>query len=737
MTNFSTIQKQYFKLIQHKHTFTEESLTQLYDAFMVHYIPNYDFVHEMFRSLLIDEIMISRMNKNKNKYKNKNNTKNSHFLYNYTNTQHTRSTVSFGKKVYDSLVPIDLSIQNSLGCDNITVLNKSLFLNLSDYYLDGQCYDIRLNCWQGKLHYILIAYNYLINRHLKTKYDYIKTTNKSSDYVDRPCAFELIHSSKGNTRCMDLPFFVFDSLEEGTPFLKRVARYVQKTTPSFTVFMYNYMVYCRTDTKGNKLYDVMNTNSLQTHLKKETIGHALTICVYRHENTVQVYFLESNKISKNTNEMILLKNYIAPPLITELKRHFTDTSLHWNEPIFMHSFDINFGKDNKYSEQGYCGLVSIFIIDVLHRNLMMHDTMNIRTEKPEIEHVTEYIFTTLYIIHSRLCVTPSLWWTFMCNYTRLVLHDLFCYDSVSLNDCIGERIAVSSDPTQYDYARPYVVISLNDIITDPLLSMNSVFASVALKRFIVFHNFFLFAVGINTTSTSTTGRTRTRTIVQLLDEDQENNNFDYYLIENVFKVVNIPVDSFVLPLIQFIHMSNSNKIVHITNTVNSPVIKSFNIQGNVRNEQQVTDMHFLFFNHLDDLLDLYMADARLVFDKGLNTPYEFHVKIGTVESSKEEGESDDDGGVGESKGTVTTTTTEEEEGTGTVTATEEGTAQPKRRYTPDEDEDEDKERRTRSRREVKETAQQLRQELATRGLMEDNSNPDTQIHFEHLVSRFT
>jgi hypothetical protein len=256
--------------------------------------------------------------------------------------------------------------------------------------------------------------------------------------------------------------------------------------------------------------------------------------------------------------------------------------------------------------------------------------------------------------------------------------------------------------------------------------MNTVFASVALKRFIVFHRFFLFAVGISTS-------TSTSTIVQLLDEDQENNNFEYYLIENFFKVPNVPVDSFVLTLIQFIHMSNSNKILHITNTVNSPMIKSFNIQGNVRNEQQVTDVHFLFFNHLDDLLDLYMVDARLVFDKGLNTPYEFHVRT-------EEGQSDSDGGVGEFKGTVTTTTEEGTEGA-TTTVTEEGTAtataQPKRRYTPDEDKDEDKERRTRSRREVKETAQQLRQELATRGLMEDNSNPDTQAHFEHLISRFT
>ena len=75
----------------------------------------------------------------------------------------------------------------------------------------------------------------------------------------------------------------------------------------------------------------------------------------------------------------------------------------------------------------------------------------------------------------------------MCYNTRLVLHDLFCYDSVFLNNCIGERVALSSNPTQYDYAQPYIVISLNDIIMDPLLSMNMVYASVALKHFINSH----------------------------------------------------------------------------------------------------------------------------------------------------------------------------------------------------------------------------------------------------------
>ena len=447
-----------------------------------------------------------------------------------------------------------------------------------EYTTNGKYYDITHNIFIGYNTLMFVTYNSVFKRHLQHKREILEEEGLQ-EYEDRPLHFELLHKEYDvnddrdeSVTCVNL------DLVNGHNFLARVARYIENTTPSFTMFDVNiHLSYEKVNDTDE--YHVETQNEANDG-KVEWVNHAVCAVVYREGDVAQLIVIDNNR---HASYSLILKQQLFPVVQDAISMHM-DSQLRWdNIPLINNrAFNSGFPKD-EYTISGYCALLTILFIDVMLRNVLIRDALRLSNDPPPKHRVVvDYITIALNTLHERVHESRT-WWPFLCNYARYTLRDVLFEDETK-SLASYRNGTFRGTPTN-----PFVVSSLNDIYRDPELSMNTSHMNVVLKRYLVKNKHWGYWFGF---------RFDPVRIEEALRVPQSENGFEYFAptinFVKIFKDTIAPVDSFV-----FRHVSIPGRSLVIENNNGDPRIVSYD--GTTYAD--LTRVYVLFFQFTQEHMD--------------------------------------------------------------------------------------------------------------------------------------
>ena len=80
--------------------------------------------------------------------------------------------------------------------------------------------------------------------------------------------------------------------------------------------------------------------------------------------------------------------------------------------VTPHRFIIIGSKTNNFIEEDYCGLISVFFIDLFHRNTMINDSLQLFHNPLSETEVAFFIEQCLSFVYSFYCSDRKRWWIF-------------------------------------------------------------------------------------------------------------------------------------------------------------------------------------------------------------------------------------------------------------------------------------------------------------------------------------
>ena len=484
---------------------------------------------------------------------------------------------------------------------NITYEDESYPFNFSvaDYCLDGSFHNITTNIWDASHIYTFIAYNFLVKRHQKFKYNLFQ---KDHIPIETPVEFELLYRNITNidqervvivddqfqSNIKDItskPYHVF-----GKKFLERVANYIENVCPCFTAFDLIYHLSYEKDDNNERKYYLLG-NEIDAD-RKETSHHSLCVllyCYYEKTNKrVQMYIIDSN--GYGSSSIPAIKKIIAPILKTSIVEQMSSqlnaANLSWNsEAILLNDniFNTKFPVNN-YTEKGYCALISIFFIDVLYRTLMINRYLDLKNSPPEAV-VRNYIQNVLDIVFNMLVKYESnVWWSFLCNYARNVLQEICFIDRTkSLEDYKHDLNGRDS----YKNDVPFIIMNLHKLYNSHYKVSSEL--SMVLKNYFITKNLMTYAIGIlheNIDDHTNPGQ-------YVYKKKQKDNKIEFFLPELTLKH-NFQSKS---DRLQFQHLTEPGRVLSIQNDLESngstPKITDPSIN---LNENNLKNVNFLFFD---------------------------------------------------------------------------------------------------------------------------------------------
>ena len=197
----------------------------------------------------------------------------------------------FGETVY---LPQHLRVDDS----NPLIIDYPEFkFHPNDYLLNNTTYFIDYNIFLGVSYIFAAGYNYLVEKHFKTKKNiYI------SDSEKKPQFFEIIHQpSKRFIKMRDSNFTGDDA------YFNKIVEYIESLSVCFTSFDLGYLLYYEevevfdgTNKTTTKKYRI--DNSLIKTDKSE--GHCVSVLVYRNGTDVQVTIIDNNEITSTQEKKL-------------------------------------------------------------------------------------------------------------------------------------------------------------------------------------------------------------------------------------------------------------------------------------------------------------------------------------------------------------------------------------------------------------------------------------------------
>ena len=250
----------------------------------------------------------------------------------------------------------------------------------NDYLLNNTTYFIDHNIFLGVSYIFAAGYNYLVEKHFKTKKNiYI------SDSEKKPQFFEIIHQpSKRFIKMRDSNFTGDDA------YFNKIVEYIESLSVCFTSFDLGYLLYY----EEVEVFDGTNKTTTKNYridnslIKTDTSeGHCVSVLVYRNGTDVQVTIIDNNEIT-STQEKKLFDFFF-----TNFTNRFTN-SLNFRQ-LKTYNVTLNVSEYAlNYDYGGYCSLITILLNEILWQNIFVHDVFGFRivnTTPPAIDNVGKYI----------------------------------------------------------------------------------------------------------------------------------------------------------------------------------------------------------------------------------------------------------------------------------------------------------------------------------------------------------
>ena len=372
--------------------------------------------------------------------------------------------------------------------------------------------------------------------------------------------------------------------------MSRVADYIKNTSPSFTLFNVSTAL----------SYEIINNERVYHSIAGIPVNtitwarHSVCAALYRLNNTAQMIVIDNNR---NENYTWYMKDTIFPAIQTRISEFIADNTIHWRAPHIINHREFNSGfPRDEYTSEGYCALLTMLFIDLLHRNIMYYDYLQLsRDPPPSFDDVITYITIAINVLYDNVRTTNT-WWLFLCNYARYMLRDIIFPDKDrSLHSYRTEVFANIPD-------NPFVITSLNDLYQDNVLRMNTSHVNVVLKRYIIHNDFWDHVFGFCFDPVLNNNALRV---------PQSNNGFDYFAATIKFRESvdydNIEsIDRFILK-----HTTDMNRIIVIDHNNGNPLVT---YSGTMYHD--LSQIHILFFN----FTKLLVENILEYVDLNYNTP---------------------------------------------------------------------------------------------------------------------
>ena len=521
--SFDGIRKRYFQIMSKKSNQTDESrlnsIRKLKTDLLKFYSPSYDEMHILALGLLNDVIAIFEKNISQGKKKSEQTVKSiktKQFLQDKDNKiatydlKNRNSAAAFGATVYvkSELIEIDGS---QLNTDVLVDFDEQQDVRFTfvatDYLLDNTMYDMDSNIFRGNPLKCSVAFNYLVNKHFLSKIDLYPGID-----MRIPQFFEILDDPLNiNKSQVHQSDFQFVGDEDR---ILKIIEYIESQDVCFTSFVLNIQNRCSEITNSaTKKYLIIENNENYNYNYSE--GHTVVLLFFRNGSEIQPFFIDNNLyIPLNIQKSV-------SSFLTFFINKF-QTRLKW-ENLITHGVNMNISFINKvYESTANCFLVSIFIIEILWRNIFFNDCFKFRSNpanKPSIDIVKKYIIILVINLDKFKTNNKSFYWKFLCNYGRTILQEMLLLDeNKSLNDYKREYF-LNED------ADPFEIRTLQELIND--IDTVSNFISVIFREYLLsyqvsMHNF----CGI-----------RLGNIIQydiLEDMPQKDNGFEFFKLHNFF-----------------------------------------------------------------------------------------------------------------------------------------------------------------------------------------------------------
>ena len=360
-----------------------------------------------------------------------------------------------------------------------------------------------------------------------------------------------------------------------------------------------------------KLHFVVSAKEVPDSYKSKIkpFSHNICICIYGYKNYetnkihFQIFIIDS--LTKSKSQDCYMEK-IIPELIVEINEHINNNNEQfvWNTPILFNNNLFNSGdKASEYGNNGYCVLISLFFVDVLHRNILMHDTIHLFTTQPSVVFIERYIANALNFLFQILHSDNSMWWIFLCNYARNVLQDVLFIDKEKSLQYYKEH--VFKIPETQTTGQPFYIKNLESICKDPYYNRNGKDFKMNLifRRFALSRKYLLFTIGFNINTTKCKG---------LLNLPQTQNNFDFFCpINYIFDKAAIVPDT---DSLTFLHINKPNSFLTIDNDISKS--KRVSYDDFTQNDFSKVQVMFLY---LDEYLDRLIDNANeLIYNNDLD-----------------------------------------------------------------------------------------------------------------------
>ena len=586
------IKHDYFKrIVNEQYTSNEKKervLRELYNSVMSYYVPNYDLRNDVFVSLLLDELQLVSTNKSHRHH---------HRHHHHQQQQQRPSRHAFGSIMYDftRIRTVHLHL-------NVPMTEIPFSCLDTDYYINGHCYDLHHSLWQGNQLCECIAYDKMYRRHHDFKQEYSVRSGYPEDYTHNPAFCELMYKRYD----MNFSFFYKYSVLYGVTFLERIVEYVEQTNPCFTMFDYSYSLRYSSDPQTQERVYSSNGN--------ETSTHSIAIIIYRSDNNIQIYAIENNKLTKPhlKSTLDITNNLLLKVLVDTLK---ANSNLNWNTPYLIANHQFNTSANDAYlfDKKGYCGLVTMFFLDVFHRNIFINNAFEIGNggTSPSEQNVRHYIETGVELLYNNFARDRKKWWMFLCNYTRYSLELILFEDPLkSLIDYDADFLRSNGMRTE-----PFKIRNFMDILNTRRYNKNTDYVNVILKRYITTRRPHVYCIGFCFDNEESNN--------SLFNGPQQSNCFEYFIPQLDMRSW-LPLDQIhTLPTpneMQLVHIWNENITLSIRNSRQNISVTYDN--GYRTEDKDPTRIKMLFFN-FDDGIDNLLKNRQLN-SIGNTGPFVFH-----------------------------------------------------------------------------------------------------------------
>ena len=522
-TKFQQFVKSYFDIMSKKNTITTQqritSLEQLKEEFFNNcYSPSVDIMHLLFLGLLNDATYMLKKQTTQNQNQTKmneirvpDNEKQRTKTFSLNNKQSDKIKVQQNLKTITSknepqFIDINLK-QQPITLDSfsrvkaLSKTNASKYISKfgetvylpqyfsvidsqiliidttkfkfypTNYLLNNTHYFMHYNVFSGCGYIISAGYNYLVDKHFKTKKNiYI------SDDAKKPQFFEIIHEplSTFHTKMMDFTFIGDDA------YINKIVEYIESTSVCFTSFLLDYVLFYQEVFDGNdkpkkKIYIIENILARPDKLE----GHCVSVLVYRNGTDVQVTIIDNNYKS-DPPDIILFNHFF-----TNFTNRFTN-SLNFRQ---LKTYNVTLNVPNyapNYDYSGYCSLISILLNEIFWQNIFVDDVFGFRelNTPPRIDDVDTHIVNFLKELTTIARNSKNVYSIFLCNYAYTICQKLILNDeNITLNDYKQNVLGITDLTLNYP-DDPFVIVKLQDILTPTSMTV-STFVSVLIREFLV------------------------------------------------------------------------------------------------------------------------------------------------------------------------------------------------------------------------------------------------------------